>query len=533
MSDILKTLRISFSLKNTYRVNSIIYGLKQIPIVKKLIPESIYGVGGLKIFVNIISILWEFISAFAGKLMYLLFMVLIISSQYNTKNQPLVYLNILVFLTFIGAILNTYLFDPSKDKYYAIVLLRMNAKYYALVNYAYELFKTIVGFMVFGCIIGWLVGVPMYINILSPFFVAGCKLTVSGFNLWRNEKHDYYYNENKGEKLKVILVIVFLAAAYGLPLIGCEMPLALTVTIMVLAILTGIFSLKVITGFTKYRLVYARILKEADEQLEKVSNVELSSNRDLIELNSSDVYEQSVSKKEKKGFEYLNSIFIRRHRKILWKPAKLASVICLVLVLASIILMFIFDNLKVQMAELPLKYLSMSLFWMYFINRGQGFTKALFMNCDHSLLTYSFYRTPHAILELFKIRLREIIKINLLPAFILGTGLSVVLILSGVETNPVNYLIVFITFPAESIFFSVHYLIIYYLLQPYNAGTEVKSGMYKIITGLTYMICYFMLQVEVPVFVFGISTISFSVLYCIIACILVYKIAPRTFKIRA
>ena len=31
-----KTLKISFALKNTYRVNSILYGLKQIPLVKKI-----------------------------------------------------------------------------------------------------------------------------------------------------------------------------------------------------------------------------------------------------------------------------------------------------------------------------------------------------------------------------------------------------------------------------------------------------------------------------------------------------------------
>ena len=33
-----------------------------------------------------------------------------------------------------------------------------------------------------------------------------------------------------------------------------------------------------------------------------------------------------------------------------------------------------------------------------------------------------------------------------------------------------------------SMFFSVHYLTIYYLLQPYNAGTEMKSGTYRIVS---------------------------------------------------
>ena len=43
------------------------------------------------------------------------------------------------FLTLIGAVMNTYMFNPTKDKYYAILLMRMNAREYTLVNYSYEI----------------------------------------------------------------------------------------------------------------------------------------------------------------------------------------------------------------------------------------------------------------------------------------------------------------------------------------------------------------------------------------------------------
>ena len=38
-----KTLRISFSLRNTYKVNSILYALKQIPLLKRILslPERL------------------------------------------------------------------------------------------------------------------------------------------------------------------------------------------------------------------------------------------------------------------------------------------------------------------------------------------------------------------------------------------------------------------------------------------------------------------------------------------------------------
>ena len=52
-----KTLRISFSLKNTYRVNGILFSLKQIPLLKRLLPAALYKAKGLKIFANIVSVL--------------------------------------------------------------------------------------------------------------------------------------------------------------------------------------------------------------------------------------------------------------------------------------------------------------------------------------------------------------------------------------------------------------------------------------------------------------------------------------------
>ena len=110
--------------------------------------------------------------------------------------------------------------------------------------------------------------------------------------------------------------------------------------------------------------------------------------------------------------------------------------------------------------------------------------------------------------------------------------LSAMLFISHGTQNPLHYLILFLVFPAESVFFSVHYLVIYYLLQPYNAGTEIKSGMYKVITGLTYIACYMTIQLRMSTLKFGGIMITFSVVYCVVACVLAYRIAPRTFKIR-
>ena len=177
-------------------------------------------------------------------------------------------------------------------------------------------------------------------------------------------------------------------------------------------------------------------------------------------------------------------------------------------------------------------YLPYFVFIIYCINRSSSVTQAMFMNCDHSMLTYRIYRTPKVILGIFKEGLKTLITINLLPAFLIGGGLALLLYLSGETENPLNYAILFISIIAMSIFFSVHYLVMYYLLQPYNVSTEMKSSTYKVVQGLTYIVCWYMIQIQMPIFSFGIATIVFCIAYCLISLFLAYKYAPKTFKLR-
>lgn len=112
-----KTLKISFSLKNTYRVNGILFSLKQIPLLKRLLPATLYQVKGLKIFANILSVLWEIVSTFIGKFLYFITMVCGIGILYKGLPENEVFLHILLILTVIGSFVNTHLFNPTNGTY--------------------------------------------------------------------------------------------------------------------------------------------------------------------------------------------------------------------------------------------------------------------------------------------------------------------------------------------------------------------------------------------------------------------------------
>lgn len=521
----LKTLRLSFSLKNTYRVNGILYSLKQVPLLKRILPCTLYQVRGLKIFANVLSVLWEIISIFLGKCIYFLTMVYGVGLLYEKTPHGLTYLHILLFLTLIGSYMNTSLFNPTRDKYYAMILMRMNARSYTLVNYGYSILKVILGFLPFSILFGREYAIPLWLCLLIPFCIAGTKLTVAAYSLRNYEKNGYVRNENKLQKFAWLLTGVLLALAYILPALGITLPFAAAVILWLIWIPAGLVSLHRIVTFSYYRQINQELLSQIFSQMDTIRKSSKAASEKTISTDTSIT-------SQKCGFEFLNELFIKRHRKILWRSTIRIANVCIFLCCGVLLAITLVPEMKSETNHMVLTWLPYFTFILYIINRGTGFTKALFMNCDHSLLTYSFYKQPKFVLKLFQIRLREITKINAVPAFVIGVGLSLILYASGGTDNPLNYVVLIVSTLAMSIFFSIHYLTVYYLLQPYTASTEIKSGTYRIIMLVTYAVCYVLMNIRLPILVFGVACIVFCVLYSIIACMLIYRFAPQTFRLR-
>lgn len=524
-----RTLRITFSLRNTYRVNNILYALKQIPLVGRILPETLYQEPGLKILANIISVLWEIFAALIGKGVYFL-ILLGAAALYPSPEKRALFLYLMVICTVLGGFVNTYMFNPTKDKYYALILLRMDARSYTLVNYGYALIKLAAAYLLFGLLTGGLVDLPVWQRVLLPLFAVGVKFFAAAYMLRDYEKTGNASNENKVGPLYWAALFLGLAAAFGLPAIGIFLPEVASLIFMGLGVALGAFSARRILRFAFYREMYQELLGDWMDQMDKggASKTASAARKQSEKAISADTGITS----SRNGFEYLNELFIKRHQRILWRAAEKIAFVCLVLVLAALIALSLYPEVKTVVNELTMQFLPYFVFIVYAINRGTGFTQALFINCDSSLLTYSFYKKPGQILKLFRIRLREIIKINLLPAFVIGAGLAVLLFASGGTDNPVNYAVLVVSVLCMSVFFSVHYLMIYYLLQPYTAGAEMKSGTYKIVMTVTYFVCYLMMRVQMPTFIFGLMTIVFCVAYSVIACVVVYRMAPKTFKLR-
>ena len=530
----IQTLAIYFSLEISYKINSIFYHLRRLPVIKRFFAGKSYDMPVFKTIIKAFAVLKEVFSALISKGFYLLAVLVIVGLSYanNLVEQsapiaPMLF-HVLTLWTLVGAILNNHLFEKNDNSYYAIILLRMDAKKYALANYLYTLVKHIVGLLLFGIIFGLLLKLSLLQVILFPFYVVGVKVFVQSLELIFYDK--MRENEKSVTAVQMSLVILITALSFLFPVSSLCIPEQVSICIMAAGIVLGvIFSRKIFT-YDNYALSYKRELCEYRDSLDKIDvSTEVVSSR--AALNDKDVNIRS----NKSGFAYMNDLFVKRHRKLLWRTELLMTVAAVLIFVVGVWVVCYGCN-EEDLADLNHTILyvvpRILVFVMYALNRGMQYTQALYINCDHSLLTYSFYKERKSILRLFTIRLIDILKVNLPVATVIGIGLDILLYLTGGTDSVINYGVLIVAPVCLSIFFSVHYLVMYYLLQPFDAETKLTNPVYSAVKNITYIVSFVTLQMEFESLYFGMGTIIFCVLYCIIACVLVYIFAPKTFRIR-
>jgi hypothetical protein len=522
----LRTFLLSFRLRNTYRANGFIYSIRSLPLIHKILPSRLYASRGLKKLANVISVLTEIFTALFGKVIYFLILLFLVQKMNTDPSSAL--LHMLFFTTMIGGLLNTSIFEPSRDRYYGIILMHMKASEYVISNFFYTLLKTIAGMGLFALLFGQAMQLTCMQCLLIPLYIAEVKLTVTLFSLKKFSRDHRIQASNLNNFIRSASALALLAAALLPPYFGWTMPIYSMAAVSIFLLPFSIYAIFYMLHFPSYAMICRKMLTPENLMMTDASSMEKIQQTSLQKSIKLDSKETS----SKKGYAYFNDLFVKRHRKLLLNSAERIAVILLLVLAAAIISTFFFSDVRYHLNQMMLTSLPYMVFIMYLINRGETVTQAMFMNCDHSMLTYRFYRQPKAVLTLFRYRLISLIKINLIPASVLAIGLPVLLWISGGTEQAGNYIVLFISILLMSVFFSVHYLVLYYLLQPYNIELESKSTMYTLIKSLTWLVCYFAISQKVSTLFFGILLSVFCVLYILLACILVYRYAPRTFKLR-
>ena len=155
-----------------------------------------------------------------------------------------VFLHILLILTVIGSFMKTHLFNPTKDKYYAMILMKMDAREYTLINYIYSMLKIVIGFLPFMIIFGMDRGVPLWLCLILPFCIAGMKLFAAAVTLLDYERRGFGYNENKLSKYVWGCIALLLGITYAPPAFGLAVPEMASIILFLVCIPLGAIGLK-------------------------------------------------------------------------------------------------------------------------------------------------------------------------------------------------------------------------------------------------------------------------------------------------
>lgn len=136
------------------------------------------------------------------------------------------------------------------------------------------------------------------------------------------------------------------------------------------------------------------------------------------------------------------------------------------------------------------------------------------------------------ILGNFVVRLRKVTALNLIVGIAICAAMFLFGAVSGMALNVAEVLLFTASILCLAIFFSVHHLFLYYVFQPYTTELGVKNPFFKLINAIVYLICFGCLQLKTAPSYFTITVIAATVIYIMTALILVYRLAPRSFRVK-
>lgn len=529
-------------IKITKIFNGMVYGIRKIPIIGKHLGDKYYFYDLKEIvntFVPIFSIFWQFIKSIltfgfaiiiSRTMLKFLFEITDKSPLFFRGNFDLSLGAVLLTCTpFVFYITNMITSSLLTDNGNAFSDLSKNFNFYpndlAYIFLYLEPFLIFIGrtlgFVIFGKIFANISPIHTFLFSLGIYFY---NINITGFWTKIYEKREKSFFEDR-PFLQIILIII-------IDLLISLLVLIIKLDFKVLSL--GFFLINLI--LFPFTVKYFKNFKGYDKIIEKTINVYKIAVNDAKNIQDGvvKIENKDINKKEKikgKGFVYLNNLFFKRHKKHLLKPTLIKSGIFLILGIGG----FLFaSSLTIKAKEIYKILIFIIPIISYILFKQDIILMAFYKNCDSSLLYYNFYREDKNLLKMFWLRLNSIFKLMLIPMgamFIIYIGFAIKFLIK----TDLNLLLPIFYILLNAIFFTVLPLFQYYIIQPFDKEGKQKS----VVLVLMNMFLYYIFIFGLPALTTKIGEIKFMLIISIfiivfvgLASFLIYKFAPKTFKIK-
>lgn len=529
-------------IKITKLFNGIVYGIRKIPLIGKGLGDKYYFYDLKEIFntfIPIFSIIWQFIKSIltfgfaiiiSRTMLKFLFEISDKSPLFFRENFDLslgaVLLTCIPFVFYITNMITSSMLTDNGN-----VFSDLSKNFNFFPNDLARIFLYLQPFLIFiGRTLGFVIFGKIFANI-NPLYTFLFSLGIYFYNInitgfWTKiyEKREKSFFEDR-PFLQIILILI----------------LDLAISLLVLIIKLDFKVLSLVFFFINLILFpfvvkYFKNFKGYDKIIEKTINVYKIAVKDAKNIQDGvvKIENKDINKKEKikgEGFVYLNKIFFKRHKKHLLKPTLIKSGIFLILGIGGF---FLVSSLTIKANEVYKILIYAIPIISYILFKQDKILMAFYKNCDSSLLYYNFYREDKNLLKMFWLRFNSVFKLMSIPMgamFTIYIGFAIKFLIK----TDLNLLLPIFYILLNAIFFTVLPLFQYYIIQPFDKEGKQKS----VVLVLMNMFLYYIFIFGLPALATKIGEIKFMLIISIfmigfvgLASFLIYKFAPKTFKIK-
>lgn len=536
----LRTLRTINRINIATQTNVFIYYFKRIPLLGKILSDRVYAQSHIKAVVAVFAGINKVFLSLFGKALscgLLLFLPILVLLQNEPKAMHFTALvQVAFFLScFVGPLMASTMLASSREKFICIRIMGMAPRSFMLSTALYKIATNFLYTLPCMAILSILFGGTLLQGLLLTVLLTCFACMGEAFHLLLFSKTKI--NLPKKVPAVMAILVVGIAAAFLPVLLHKPLPLdALLLNIPAIAVAITLAALCV------YYLVAYRGYSEVASATTHISDLAVDKDKLMGEARFADVKirDKDFAKADlvtnrfadKKGYAYLNAIFFDRHKRLLIRPVLIELGIVAALFLAGVIAQIIAPSVMHDSVDKADNALPAFVFLMYVTSIAGRLTKAMFYNCDISLLRYSYYREKNVILRNFRIRLTKISIVNLIPAVAISAAFVGLMAFIGVQWTVASAVPFVLSILCLSLFFSVHHLFMYYVFQPYTTELGMKNPLFNIINGVVYMVCFACLQLKGAPSYFALLVLASTILYMIVALVLIYRLAPKNFRVK-
>ena len=531
-----------FRINGAIRGNKLIYWLGRIPLIHRLFTDQLYAAGEGKFVLFLFQNLWWALKAIGGKILYLAVLLLLASFLTLDGVQealspanfgPFLWL-FLWFSFLVGTMLQPNAVAPSQLKYICVRMMAMDAWRYQMIAGLGSHLAAFAGFTPLLMIVTALLGAGAWAGLAISVELALVRLAAEGFHLAIYSRtgvsigHKVWYI--------ILLTVLGMAGAFACLLAFPQarpQDLLLHPAVFAVLALLGILGAVYMVCFPNYyRLVLDTCKAEAvspELAKQKAGGSQFSD----VKLKDSDLTAEGDSRLT--GWPYLQALFFRRHRRMLYKPVKIVlAILAGVTVVGAAFLLFFRGEETAEVFGLVPLSLPYCVFFLYFMdnNVGTRICKAMFYNCDLAMLKYPWYRQGDVVLKNFLLRFTRLCGVNLAVSGAVCVMFTVLTLCAGGRPPLGSYLIFLAAVLCLGVFFAVHCLGMYYLFQPYTSDLQVKNPFFSGINMAVYVVCYACIQIRSTPSWFALAVLGVTVAYSAVILALVYRRAPQTFRVK-